>query len=117
MVKKRLSKSSLLWFVRSRSYVTIADVRRRFGINGSDEVSPIEGPLGQVFVGLPSKQARLLEELWREGKVGLELAADVRAPTVTGVYGVYQPRESAEPQPTGEEGEVAVAPGVATEND
>lgn len=107
MAKKRLSKSSLLWFIRSRSYVTIADIRRRFGIvltdESSDEVTAIEGPAGHAFVGLPAHQARLLQELWKEGKVGLELAADIEAPTVTGVYGVYQRGERPPVLPVGEE--------------
>jgi hypothetical protein len=105
VAKKRLSKSSLLWFVRSRSYVTVADVRRRFGIgspvgaDSSDEVTAIEGPAGRAFVGLPAHQARLLQELWQEGKVGLELATDIKAPTVTGIYGIYQRGERPAPPP------------------
>jgi hypothetical protein len=93
LVKKRLSKSSLLWFVRSRSYVTIADVRRRFavGLEGNDDVSAMTGPTGsRAYVGLPPLQARLLQDLWQEGRVGLEMAADIKAPSVTGVYGIYQ---------------------------
>ncbi len=109
MPKKRLSKSSLLWFIRSRSYVTIADVRRRFGLTSgeaSDEVTAIEGPAGRAFVGLPAHQARFLQDLWQEGKIGLELAMDIKAPTVTGVYGVYQRGERLVPLPLdGEEAE------------
>jgi hypothetical protein len=90
VAKKRLSKSSLLWLVRSRSYISVADVRRRFGVEASDEVTPMVGPAGRVYVGLPVGQAKLLEDLWREGKVGLELAPDVRAPVVTGVYGIFR---------------------------
>ena len=48
------------------------------------------GPGGRVYVGLPSHQARLLEDLWRDGKIGLELAPDVQAPIVTGVYGIFR---------------------------
>ena len=72
----------------------MADIRRRFGIEAGDEVTPIDGPTGRVFLGLPSGQATLLQELWHEGKVGFELASDVRAKSVTGVYGVYSPKES-----------------------
>lgn len=97
MTKKRLSKSSLLWLIRSRSYISVADVRRRFSVELSDDVTAMLGPGGRVYVGLPSHQARLLEELWRDGKVGLELAPDVRAPIVTGVYGVFRRGEHLPP--------------------
>ncbi len=90
MAKKRLSKSSLLWLVRSRSYISVADVRRRFSVDASDDVTSMIGPGGRVYVGLPAHQAKLLEDLWRDGKVGLELAPDVKAPIVTGVYGIFR---------------------------
>ncbi len=89
MARKRLSKSSLLWFIRSRSYVTLADVRRRFGVEMGEDVSGIRGPQGLAFVGLPSQQARILQELWCEGKIGLEFAHDIMAPSVNGVYGIF----------------------------
>jgi hypothetical protein len=94
--KKRMSKSSLLWFIRSRSYVTVADLRRRFGVVDSDDVSSVAGPAGKVYVGLPTQQADLLRDLWCEGKIGFELAMDIKAPTVTGVYGIYQRGERVE---------------------
>ena len=90
MVKKRLSKSSLLWLIRSRSYISVADVRRRFSVDASDDVTAMIGPGGRVYVGLPPHQAELLEELWRDGKVGIELAPDLMAPIVTGVYGIFR---------------------------
>ena len=94
-----MSKSSLLWFIRSRSYVTVADLRRRFGIAGSDDVTAIVGPQGRVYVGLPSAQSDMLRDLWRDGKIGFELAMDIKAPTVTGVYGVFQRGERFERPP------------------
>ena len=103
MARKRLSKSSLLWFIRSRSYVTLADVRRRFGVDlgddVSDVVSSIRGPQGLAFVGLPNQQARILQELWCEGKIGLEFAHDIMAPSVNGVYGIYGPGLVYQPTP------------------
>jgi hypothetical protein len=91
MARKRLSKSSLLWFIRSRSYVTLADVRRRFGVELGEDVSGIRGPQGLAFVGLPTQQARIVQELWCEGKIGLEFAHDIMAPSVNGVYGIFGP--------------------------
>jgi hypothetical protein len=94
MARKRLSKSSLLWFVRSRSFVTVPDIRRRFGVETGDDVSVLQGPDGKAFVGLPSPQARMLQDLWQEGKVGLEFVADINARSVSGVFSVYTHRDA-----------------------
>lgn len=88
MAKKRLSKSSLLWFIRSRSYVTIPDLRRRFNVDRDEDILPMEGPGGRVYVGLPKEPRQMLQDLWREGKVGLEMSVDIRAPVVLGVFSI-----------------------------
>ena len=93
MPKKRLSKSSLLWFIRSRSYVSIPDIRRRFNLDTFDEIHPIATPRGQAYVGLPSDAARALGDLVREGRVGLEIEPGLLARAAVGVYVVPQPRE------------------------
>lgn len=90
MPKKRLSKSSLLWFIRSRSYVSISDIRRRFNLNEGEEVVPVPSPEGRVFVGLPSDAARVLGDLIREGRVGIELDPSIHAHAAIGVYVVPQ---------------------------
>jgi len=88
--KKRLSKSSLLWFIRSRSYVSIPDIRRRFNLDEGDDVSMIVGGNGQLFVGLPSDAARVLGDLMREGRVGLETEPGLLARAVVGAYVIPQ---------------------------
>ncbi len=73
-------------FIKSRPYVPMHELRRRFGINGADdEVSalPIDA---RVYVGLPERECRLLGELVRGGEVGYELSLDPRTPIVVGVY-------------------------------
>ena len=97
MPKKRLSKSSLLWFIRSRSYVSIPDVRRRFNLDGGDEVSPLICQMGRVYVGLPSDATRVLGDLVREGRVGLEIQPGLAARAAIGVYVVPQPRDRLQP--------------------
>jgi hypothetical protein len=32
----------------------------------------------------------MLSDLLRDGRIGFEMAMDIKAPTVTGVFGVYQ---------------------------
>jgi len=95
--KKRLSKSSLLWFIRSRSYVSIPDIRRRFNLTAGDDVTVMVVPDGRVYVGLPSEAARVLADLVREGRVGLELAPGILAKAVTGVYIIPGRHERAVP--------------------
>ncbi len=74
-------------FIKSRPYVPMHELRRRFGINGSDDdVCPIQLEPGRVFVGLPAREGDLLGELLRAGEIGYELSMDPRTPIVVGVY-------------------------------
>ena len=74
-------------FIKSRPYVPMHELRRRFGINGAeDEVSALPIEDANVYVGLPERECRLLGELVRGGEVGYELSLDPRTPIVVGVY-------------------------------
>ena len=75
-------------FIKSRPYVPLHELRRRFELNGDlDEVAAIDVPEdGQVFVGLPRREADFLEGLVRDGEVGLELCRDPVVPLVVGVF-------------------------------
>src|SRR5690554_459964 len=82
---KKLNKSSLLWFIRSRPYTTVAELRRRFLLD-PDEMQALKLPQGTFYVGLPERPASLLLQLVQEGRVGLEFAVDIHAPVIEGVY-------------------------------
>lgn len=74
-------------FIKSRPYVPMHELRRRFAIDGGDDdVSPIEIALGRIYVGLPDREGQLLGELVRAGEIGYELSLDPRTPIVVGVY-------------------------------
>jgi hypothetical protein len=74
-------------FIKSRAYVPMHELRRRFGINGGeDDVTRVELDGEQIYVGLPGHEGRLLGELLRGGEVGYELSLDPRSPVVIGVY-------------------------------
>ena len=74
-------------FIKSRPYVPMHELRRRFGINGSeDDVTGISLGTGMIFVGLPGREGSLLGELLRGGEVGYELSLDPRTPIVIGLY-------------------------------
>jgi hypothetical protein len=74
-------------FIKSRPYVPMHELRRRFGINGAeDDVTPLALAGGSIYVGLPARECGLLGELVRGGEVGYELSLDPRTPIVVGVY-------------------------------
>lgn len=74
-------------FIKSRSYVPLHELRRRFELNGqADDVCPVTTPQGTVYVGLPPRECRLLGELVRAGDVGVELCRDPAVPIVMGVF-------------------------------
>jgi hypothetical protein len=75
-------------FIKSRSYVPLHELRRRFELNGDlDEVSPVDLPgHGRVFVGLPPREAEFVASLVRDGDIGVELSRDPEVPIVVGVF-------------------------------
>ena len=74
-------------FIKSRPYVPMHELRRRFAINGGDDdVTQVRLEDGHVYVGLPQREGSLLGELLRGGEIGYELSFDPRAPIVVGVY-------------------------------
>jgi hypothetical protein len=74
-------------FIKSRPYVPMHELRRRFGIDGQDDdVTPVRLDPGWVYVGLPSREGSLLGDLLRAGEIGYELSLDPRTPIVIGVY-------------------------------
>jgi hypothetical protein len=74
-------------FIKSRPYVPMHELRRRFGIDGGDDdVTPVRLDPGWVYVGLPNREGSLLGDLLRAGEIGYELSLDPRTPIVIGVY-------------------------------
>ena len=75
-------------FIKSRPYVPMHELRRRFELNGDfDDVSPIQLADGHcVYVGLPPRESGFIADLARDGDIGLELSQDPLVPIVVGVY-------------------------------
>jgi len=74
-------------FIKSRPWVPMHELRRRFGIwGGDDEVSPMRVADRTLFVGLPAAEAAMMAELLSGGDVGYELSLDPVTPIVVGVY-------------------------------
>jgi hypothetical protein len=74
-------------FIKSRPWIPLHELRRRFGIyGGDDDVSPMRVGDHTLFIGLPPAESRLIAELLTGGDVGYELSLDPGAPIVVGVY-------------------------------
>ena len=74
-------------FIKSRPYVPVHELRRRFLIEGiEDEVSPMSTGQTILFVGLPEREAGFLGELVKSGEVGCELLLDPTSPAIVGVF-------------------------------
>ncbi|MEO8274295.1 MAG: hypothetical protein ABI620_09535 [Chloroflexota bacterium] len=87
-IERTATAPQLRRFIKSRAYVPMHELRRRFGIDGGDdEVTPVDlEQRKRVFVGLPEREGRLLGELLRAGDIGYELSLDPISPIVVGVY-------------------------------
>jgi len=74
-------------FIKSRAYVPMHELRRRFELNGEcDDVLAIETPDGRAYIGLPEREGRFMADLVRQGEVGLELGHDPEVAVVVGVF-------------------------------
>jgi len=86
----RCTQAQLRRFIKSRPYVPMHELRRRFELNGQpDDVSPVATQQGTIWVGLPRREAAFIGDLVRQGEIGLELCHD---PVVSIVVGVFAMR-------------------------
>lgn len=81
------TQAQLRRFIKSRPYVPLHELRRRFGLNGADDdVAAVDVDGRRIFIGLPERETGLLGELLRQGDVGYELLLDPTSPMVIGVF-------------------------------
>jgi hypothetical protein len=86
-IERGATAPQLRRFIKSRAYVPMHELRRRFAINGNDDdVTAVDVARSRVYVGLPEREGRLLGELLRGGDIGYELSMDPITPIVVGVY-------------------------------
>ncbi|HEX6512637.1 MAG TPA: hypothetical protein VF157_10085 [Chloroflexota bacterium] len=82
---KRVNSGKLFWYIRSKSYVPVPELRRRFEIT-PDEVGTIQEDGQKIYIGLPQEVADVVANLRRQNKIGLECSVDFTTPVVIGVY-------------------------------
>lgn len=113
---QRPSTSSLRRFITSRPYVTIAELRRRFGLDDPDAMAHLQRNGTSAWIGLPLREATKLQDLWDRDEVGVELSVEVRAPVVVGVYPMRIARYMMEPGLSNGKGHSAHFPARPTGN-
>ena len=83
------TQAQLRRFIKSRAYVPMHELRRRFAINGeADDVRAVETRDGRYFAGLPDRECGYLADLVDKGEVGLELCHDPCVDMIIGVYAI-----------------------------
>ena len=81
------TQAQLRRFIKSRPWVPMHELRRRFGIvGGDDDVSPVRVGDRTLFIGLPPAEGWMVGELLHAGDVGCELSLDPVTPVIIGVY-------------------------------
>jgi hypothetical protein len=83
------TQAQLRRFIKSRAYVPMHELRRRFAISGeADDVLAVATTDGRYWAGLPAKECGFLAELVDRGEVGLELCHDPSVDMIIGVYAI-----------------------------
>jgi hypothetical protein len=82
---KRVNSGKLFWYIRSKSYVPIPELRRRFEIT-PDEMGTIQDDGHKLYIGVPQDVADVVANLRRQQKIGIECSVDFTMPVVIGIY-------------------------------
>lgn len=82
---RRVKSSSLLWFISSRPYVPMPDIRRRFGLY-TDSGTWLRDEEGPVHIGLPQQAAETLLDLKRRSKIDLQYDLEYATRIAVGVF-------------------------------
>ena len=81
------TQAQLRRFIKSRPYVPMHELRRRFELNGeADDVQPVARARAASGWACRPRESGFLGELVRRGEVGLELCHDPCVPMVVGVF-------------------------------
>ncbi len=76
-------------FIKSRAYVPMHELRRRFAIDGAaDDVRIVDTRDGRLWAGLPERECGFLADLLDRGEVGVELCHDPCVDMIIGVYAI-----------------------------
>jgi len=84
---KQATPAQVRRIAKARPYVPLHDLRRTYGLPGDEEITTrIETPDGPAWIGLPEREARIIESLVREGEIALIFADSPRSRVVLGFH-------------------------------
>jgi hypothetical protein len=88
-LQKQATAAQLRRMVKSRPYLPVHEIRRTYGLPGDEDLTvKIYTADGEAWIGLPDREAKLIEVLVRQGEVGLIFHDMPRARVVLGIYGM-----------------------------
>lgn len=83
------TQAQLRRFIKSRAYVPMHELRRRFAINGeADDVRAVQTSERRYWAGLPERECGFLADLVDKGEIGVELCHDPCVDMIVGVYAI-----------------------------
>jgi hypothetical protein len=86
--QKQATAAQIRRIAKARPYVPIHELRRTYGLPGDEDLTvKIATPDGDAWVGLPEREAKLIEGLVHQGEIGLIFHEMPRARVVLGIYG------------------------------
>jgi hypothetical protein len=87
--QRQATAAQLRRMAKARPYVPLHEVRRAYNLPSNEEISTrITTPDGDAWIGLPEREARLIEQLVREGELALVFDLSPRARVVVGFHGL-----------------------------
>jgi hypothetical protein len=86
--QKQATAAQLRRMVKSRPYLPVHEIRRTYGLPGDEDLTvKISTPEGEAWIGLPDREAKLIEGLVKQGEIGLVFHEMPRARVVLGIHG------------------------------
>lgn len=87
--QRQATAAQLRRMAKARPYVPLHEVRRAYNLPGDEEMSTrISTPTGDAWIGLPEREAKIVEQLVREGELALVFDEMPRARIVVGFHGL-----------------------------
>ncbi|MFZ9971718.1 MAG: hypothetical protein ACO3GA_01280 [Candidatus Limnocylindrus sp.] len=86
--QKQATAAQLRRIAKARPYVPIHEIRRTYCLPGDEDLTvKIATPDGDAWIGLPEREAKLVEQLVQQGEIGLIFHEMPRARVVLGLHG------------------------------
>lgn len=87
-LQKQATAAQLRRMVKSRPYLPVHEIRRTYGLPGDEDLTvKISTTDGDAWIGLPEREAKLIETLVKQGEIGLIFHDMPRARVVLGIHG------------------------------